>query len=364
MSKSNNKTSYNKTKKNQFKKTISKYERKKNESSNSFKTFTYSTGVILLDQLIGGGLPKGKIIGIGGETSVGKTTLLLQICCNVIERYNKDVYYIDVEGGASSELINALNCSHHISCEDNPDGRLHILDINTIQDISVVVKGASEDPETAIIVVDSETQVIDEDMKSDDLGSSYRGKGSHATMWSRMARTFTAVIRESNACLIMVHQARQKLKGFSQPVASSGGNAMKHMTSIEIWLSYLHKIDENLVVTKNTNDSSGVFIELTTSKNRLSLPNKKIELPLLYGKGVSNLSAFKKWLSEYEYNDGKSNGRNFITQRGPMFDLKIPPIGISETVKGYAELNALIEYHQDSIRAFIERETGWDVLIR
>ena len=56
----------------------------------------YSTGINSVDQLLNGGLPKGHIVGFGAEYGVGKTTLLLQICGNIIREYGHEIY---PEGG-------------------------------------------------------------------------------------------------------------------------------------------------------------------------------------------------------------------------------------------------------------------------
>ena len=52
------------------------------------------TGIRKLDGLLGGGLDKGRVTLLIGETGVGKTTLLMAIARNA----NKRVAYIDCEG--------------------------------------------------------------------------------------------------------------------------------------------------------------------------------------------------------------------------------------------------------------------------
>ena len=52
----------------------------------TIKTSRYETGIIMFDLLLNGGLPKGRAIAIGAEPGVGKTTLLIQACGNIVEK--------------------------------------------------------------------------------------------------------------------------------------------------------------------------------------------------------------------------------------------------------------------------------------
>ncbi len=63
-----------------------------------------STGSTLLDDLLNGGLEKGVITNIYGESGTGKTNLCVQAAATVAEKGGK-VAYIDTEGGFSPERV-------------------------------------------------------------------------------------------------------------------------------------------------------------------------------------------------------------------------------------------------------------------
>ncbi len=63
-----------------------------------------STGSGLVDELLNGGLEKGIITNIYGESGTGKTNLCVQAAATVAEKGEK-VAYIDTEGGFSPERM-------------------------------------------------------------------------------------------------------------------------------------------------------------------------------------------------------------------------------------------------------------------
>lgn len=65
----------------------------------------YSTGVHELDRVLGGGLVKGSLVLLGGEPGIGKSTLLLQICQYLGEKYS--VLYVSGEESARQIKLRA-----------------------------------------------------------------------------------------------------------------------------------------------------------------------------------------------------------------------------------------------------------------
>lgn len=62
----------------------------------------YDTGIGELNRVLGGGLVKGSLTLISGAPGIGKSTLLLQSCNNIAEKYGKVLY---ISGEESEEQI-------------------------------------------------------------------------------------------------------------------------------------------------------------------------------------------------------------------------------------------------------------------
>jgi len=329
--------------------------------SNEITTPKYKTGIYGLDTALNGGLPIGKIVGIGSEKGVGKTTLLIHACCNIIELYNKKVIYLDVEGGVTPELLNSMGFDNLLfTPNENPEGKFILLRPSTIQEIAKIIKTFSSDPEVGVIVIDSENVVIDGEMiKKDDLGMSDKSLGSDTRMWSKMSKPLTYLISKSKACLVLVRQARITFKGFKAIKSASGGNATKHMSSVELWCELDSYISDNYSLTNDKENSKGALIRLTTTKNRLTKPYSTIKLYLYYGEGISNLDSYIDWLKNHTFeNPEDKKNYSYIRQKNSWFEFYYEednPI----KVQGYQKLRELIHKHLDYVIQLVEEYEYW-----
>lgn len=331
----------------------------------TIKTSRYETGIIMFDLLLNGGLPKGRAIAIGAEPGVGKTTLLIQACGNIVEKYDKKAYYLDVEGGATYELFEAMgfaNLLYHPTT--NPDGKMYLLSVKTIQDISRIIKQVSADPETAAIVIDSDTQVTDQLAIDDEiLGTGNNAVGSNARMWSKASRPLSAIISNSTASLLVVHQARVNLTGFRPKIESAGGNALKHLVSVEVWGKRKAWIGPGNVWVKKRQEAIGSYVKLTTEKNRLTKPFATVELPIFFGRGVSNKWAYKQWLEEHEIVDNATGEvLKVLDKAGAGYYTLTLPSGPYKC-RGDEDMWKLIDEHYEEIVTYVEDSGGFQVRI-
>ena len=314
----------------------------------------YRTGILNLDILLNGGFPIGRIIGIGAEWGVGKTTLLIQACGNIIERYNKNVYYIDVEGGATYDLFESMGYAELLyNAKTNPTGRFYLINVETLQDVSKIIHRVTREDDTALIVIDSVTQVLDASVLEDEeLGSSKKNIGYDARMWSKVAKPYSAVLKKSKACLILVQQARRDISGFKPRIVASGGNAIKHMTSSSIFGTRDTWIEDMFRTTTYRKGSIGAYVDFTTTKNRLKMPYKSIKIPILFGRGASNLWMAKEWLNSHGYVDKETKQViPFLKSSVSWHQFNLP--FLNEKVQGNIVLYETIEHSLDKILEYI-----------
>jgi len=337
---------------------------KDRDSEGRIITEKWETQIIMLDLLLNGGFPKGHSIAFGAVKGAGKTTILIQALGNIVEKYNKNVYYIDVEGGATPELFESMGYSNLLyNSETNPNGKFFVLNMTTIQDIGRLLKALRdsdyEKENTACIVIDSDTFVVDERVLEDEsLGLTSKAVAVSARMWAGAAKVFQAIIRETPFTLIYVHQAREDLSGFFVKTTTTGGNAIKHAVSAELIGKTRGYIDANLNETSSRAEAAGIKLEITTDKNRLTTPNAKITLPLIYGRGVSNRWAYQDWLEKNTFTDSATGEiRTYIEKSGSWFTLTLPSIG-SQRVQGQVKLTELIDQNIGEVLDLINKNGG------
>ena len=320
----------------------------------------YKTDLLAFDDFLGGGLPIGKVISIGAEEGAGKSTLAVQLVGNVVEKYNKKAVYIDAEGGLAIELIESMGYADLIwHPKDNPNGSLYILDASTIQQINRIVKAFTSYPDTAIIVIDSTKGVFDADnLESDTLGADNKAIGKSARMWSANVNELSYLVKQSEACMIMIHQARTDLSGFRPQVVSATNKALRHLATAELWGKVRQYIDKDNVLSSTKAASIGTLLELSVSKNKLGVPFRKIEVPLYFGKGVSNKWAYRRWLEENTMEDTATGELvPYLKMAGGGYFTLTLPSGVYKA-RGYAASWDLFEEHLDEILGLIEVSGG------
>jgi DNA repair protein RadA/Sms len=101
-----------------------------------------STGLAELDRVLGGGLVRGSVVLIGGDPGVGKSTMLLQVCCRLSEKVK--VLYVTGEESLPQITMRARRLGL-------PDRKLLLLGETQVEAICEIA--AREKPQ--VLVIDS-----------------------------------------------------------------------------------------------------------------------------------------------------------------------------------------------------------------
>jgi len=114
----------------------------------------FKTGLVELDQVLGGGCVKGSVVLVGGEPGVGKSTIMLQVT-SVFSVNDMDILYVSSEESRSQIKLRA--------------DRLHLKDINfdiiSTNDFDEV-KAAISSHDYDFLVLDSVQTIASDDLKS------------------------------------------------------------------------------------------------------------------------------------------------------------------------------------------------------
>ena len=102
----------------------------------------FSTGLHELDRVLGGGLVPGSVVLIGGDPGVGKSTALLQVCCNLSQ--SRRVLYVTGEESPQQIAMRARRLGL-------PEQGLLLMAETLVEDICATA--AKEQPQ--VMVIDS-----------------------------------------------------------------------------------------------------------------------------------------------------------------------------------------------------------------
>ena len=94
-----------------------------------------STGMRELDRVLGGGIVKGSLVLVGGDPGIGKSTILLQMCRNLVHE-NVDVLYVSGEESLSqikmrAERIGVFEKNMLLLCDNDMDNIEVVIKKNT-----------------------------------------------------------------------------------------------------------------------------------------------------------------------------------------------------------------------------------------
>lgn len=279
------------------------------------------SGSIILDEALGiGGYPKGRIIEMYGPESSGKTTLALHAVAECQKR-GGIAAFIDAEHALDPVYAKNLGVNIDelwVSQPDNGEQGLEIAE-------SLVRSGAVD-----IIVIDSVAALTPQAEIEGDMGDSHMGL--QARLMSQALRKLTAILNKSKCTLIFINQIRMKIGVmFGNPETTTGGNALKFYSSVRLEIRRIESIDG-----KGSDDAVGNRVRVKIVKNKVAPPFKKVELDIMFGKGISYIASILDAAVKY----------GFIDKRGAWFTTETEKIGQGrENAIAFLETNT--EYTKD-----------------
>ena len=279
------------------------------------------SGSILLDEALGiGGYPKGRIIEIYGPESSGKTTLALHAIAES-QKLGGIAAFIDAEHALDPVYAKNLGVNIDELWVSQPDTGEQALEIAE----SLVRSGAVD-----VIVVDSVAALTPQAEIEGDMGDSHMGL--QARLMSQALRKLTAILNKSKCTLIFINQIRMKIGVmFGNPETTTGGNALKFYSSVRLEIRRIESIDG-----KGSDDAVGNRVRVKIVKNKVAPPFKKVELDIMFGKGISYIASILDAAVKY----------GFIDKRGAWFTTETEKIGQGrENAIAFLETNT--EYTKD-----------------
>lgn len=256
-------------------------------SPSSSLDFIHS-GAAVLDCVIGGGWPLGRICNIVGDKSTGKTLLAIEALTNFSNTYPKArARYVETEAAFIPEYAHALGLP--TDRVDFPEG------VDTVEElfddiVDAIVKSKGK---PFLYVLDSLDALTDEAEKKRDIREGTYGASKPKQM-SQLFRRLTSRVEKSNVCVIIVSQVRDNIGvTFGRKYSRSGGRALDFYASIVLHLAHLGEIKRTIKGVKRT---VGVNIRAKCTKNKIGLPFRECEFPILFSYGIEDVVANLDWL--------------------------------------------------------------------
>ena len=292
------------------------------------------TGAINLDAALGiGGIPRGRITEIYGNEASGKTTLALHIAAEA-QKQEGVVAFVDAEHALDPVYAKNLGIDIDNLFLSQPDSGEQALEI-----LETLVRSNAVD----LIVVDSVAALVPRAEIDGEMGDTH--VGLQARLMSQALRKLTAIINKSNTAVIFINQIRMKIGGmmnpYMNPETTTGGIALKFYSSIRLEIRRSTSIKE----IGSQTDVVGNITRVKVVKNKFAPPFKRIEFPIIYGRGISHLDII--------INLGVQN--SIIKRSGAWFSYGEVRLGqgVEKTKKYFEENKELLEEIEQKVKTAI-----------
>ena len=244
----------------------------------------WSTEIEALDNIIGGGMPKGRIVEIFGPESSGKTSLIYWLMS-----LHKLGVYIPIEGTYDEDRA--------ISLGVKPKQMIVYRAQYGEEALNAVMKFAKAGvPIIAIDSVPACQPKEDIDKIEKDAGNEAR-IGGVARLFSKTLPTIVHICEETGTTLILVNQVRDKMNAmlFCEKEDTPGGRAIKFYSSVRIKVArraWIEIPNKNPAVSSDS-EKVGIIMKAKISKSKVSNPFGEAELPFFFDRGFVSYDDIK-----------------------------------------------------------------------
>ena len=252
-----------------------------------------SSGCALLDKALGGGWPVGRVVNIVGDKSSGKTLLAIEASANFALKFPKNkIWYNEAESAFDKGYAQALGMPvSRITFVRDKDPEA----CTTVEGLAAHIERCCEDNKgkNGMYIMDSLDALSD----AAELGRSMEDGSYGANKAKKLSEFFRRSIRkleDAGITLIVISQIRDKIGvTFGKKTSRSGGKALDFYCSIVL---YLHEIGKKKKTINKVERPIGVQVKAKTEKNKVGLPFRECEFPIIFGYGVDSIEASLEWL--------------------------------------------------------------------
>ncbi|MGL5913566.1 MAG: recombinase RecA [Bacteroidales bacterium] len=265
-----------------------------------------------LTEMMGGGLPRGRMIEVYGPESSGKTSLATYFASECQKHFYEDkgrngvVAFIDVEHAFDPNYASSFGLDMDSVLFSQPDTAEKALDM--VQDLIVA-------DVVDLIIIDSVASLVPQAELDGEMGQ--QQMGLQARLMSKACRKLTATMKPTSASIIWTNQTRDKIGVmYGNPETTAGGNALKFYAAIRFTCRRKENIEEG-------GEIIGIVSRLKAIKNKVAPPFKECEIKNIFGKGFQVEEEYVNAFIKY----------SLIEKSGSWFSIKYDVKGEETTAR-------------------------------
>lgn len=234
----------------------------------------WSTGLSNLDNILGGGIPFGRLVEISGPESAGKTSLLYHLLS-----LHEIAVDIPIEGTFDAKRAKSFGCRKGQLIVRQADyGEAALETVHVFADLGVPLIG-----------IDSVPSMIPKKVYEQKDMEKQEQRGQIASMLSTRLPTIVRKCERTMTTLLFINQLRDSMGAmmFGPQTHTPGGWALRHYCSLRLQVNRVKWIK---IPNKNPNNSAneeiiGLIMKVKVTKSKVCNPGGECMLSLIYEKG-------------------------------------------------------------------------------
>lgn len=236
-----------------------------------------STGSLSLDINLSVPIYEGGMVEIYSNEGAGKTTLVLSILAQAAAR-GKKVLFLDQEQALQSTLVDSFPSLRK-------PGVLELITAPTGDDALEIARLWLLQYPGSIVAIDSVDALLPDATKDNKIGDAEVGQLPR--LMSKACRRLKVTLGQSKSTMIFLNQQREKIGTYGDPNTTSGGKALKFYADQRIELM---DITAKTRIINEEGNQIGHVVRFKIIKNKIAPPFVKGEFPLIYGKGIDQVT--------------------------------------------------------------------------
>jgi recombination protein RecA len=254
-----------------------------------------SSGCALLDCVLGGGFPLGRITNIIGDKSTAKTALATEAVINFTLKYPDGApAYRDTEAAFDLEYATAMGLDRGKVDLGDPDKPITTVE-DFMREFNDYLAERVKTKTPGMYVIDCLDALSDEGEMDRDVGDKSYGMAKPKLL-SEFFRKTARKIETSKVNLLIISQVRDNIGAmFGEKYRRSGGKALDFYSSQCLWLAHIETLKKEINKVKRP---YGVSIRAKCKKNKVALPLRECDFDFRFGFGVEDAEASVAWLKE------------------------------------------------------------------
>lgn len=269
----------------------------------------WSTGIEDLDNIIGGGMPEGRVIEIYGVESSGKTSLgyhlcsMHDVCLDVPIEGTFDQKRAKVFGNRPKQMLVYSKASYGEQAFNRmiqyAETGIPLILLDSVpsmmpkEDVEKIKKAVRNNQDTTDLRI-----------------------GGIARLMTNYLPILEEVIEQTGTTVVFINQCRDNMQAmmFGDKDTTPGGRKLRHSCSIRMKVarkSWIEIPNKNPSIT-SSNEKVGLIMKIKIQKSKVSNPMGECEIPLFFDRGFVS------------FDDVQDIRKELMKQRAEQFGKRVP----------------------------------------